>query len=393
MKIIYYSAHPNINMAAPSGPGTHIREVVNALRANECEVITLIAGGETLAQQHGQIVYAKRTWKRWIPSWVWQTLKDFKLMSKDREMGRQLRELIATHKPDAVYERAAYLMESGSKICQSMGVRHLVELNAPYPEEKVQMEGRSLFIRRSQRVEKHVVLNAHAVFTVSSAMKSYLEKGVGKVLSNIVVVPNAVNVEWINSKSDQAMAVRDELQIDKQSLVIGFVGSIFPYHGVDRMIQAAAELKKSGNHRFTMCVVGGGEILPALKKMAVEMGVADAFVFTGNVPHQKVQSLIHMMDVCVMPRSNWYGSPVKIFEYGALGKCIVGPNVVPVRDVMTHEVDGLLIEDTPDALANALLYLVEKPEKKQRMALHFQQKVHQQYTWERVASTIMETIR
>jgi glycosyltransferase involved in cell wall biosynthesis len=60
---------------------------------------------------------------------------------------------------------------------------------------------------------------------------------------------------------------------------------------------------------------------------------------------------------------------------------------------MTHEVDGLLIEDTPDALSNALLYLVEKPEKKQRMALHFQQKVHQQYTWERVASTIMETIQ
>ena len=65
----------------------------------------------------------------------------------------------------------------------------------------------------------------------------------------------------------------------------------------------------------------------------------------------------------------------------------------PVRDVMIHEVDGLLIEDAQDALSNALLYLIEQPEKKQKMAMHFQQKVHQQYTWEQVASTIMETIR
>ena len=238
-----------------------------------------------------------------------------------------------------------------------------------------------------------MVLKAHAVFTVSSVMKFYLEKNAGKDLSHVCVVPNAVNMEWINSKCDNTLAVRNEWQINEQHIVIGFVGSIFPYHGVDRMIQAAAELKRRGNHMFTMCVVGGGEILPALKTMALEMGVADTFIFTGNVPHHKVRNLIHMMDVCVMPRSNWYGSPVKIFEYGALGKCIVGPNVGPVRDVMIHEVDGLLIEDAQDALSNALLYLIEQPEKKQKMAMHFQQKVHQQYTWEQVASTIMETIR
>jgi glycosyltransferase involved in cell wall biosynthesis len=95
------------------------------------------------------------------------------------------------------------------------------------------------------------------------------------------------------------------------------------------------------------------------------------------------------MDITVMARSNWYGSPVKIFEYGAMRKVIIAPDVIPVQDVMTHQTDGLLIPDTPEALEKAIRFVLNNPQDSANMALVFHEKVLAQYTWRKVAQQII----
>lgn len=389
MKIIYYSPHPHINMAAPSGPGTHIREVVHALRSAGCEVITLIGGGEELATQGTSIAYKKRNWKKWIPQIVWQTLKDLQLRRFDQAMAKRLSQCIAQHQPHFIYERAAYLMDSGSRVASTCRIPHYLEVNAPYPEEKVKMEGKSLLLPLARRIERNIVARAKAVFTVSTAMREYLQQRTGSTADHIHVVPNAVGEDWLRFAPKQTADLRVQLQLPQDALVVGFVGSIFPYHGVDRMIQAAAYFARHSRTAVRMLVVGDGEIVPQLKAMARDLKVEQQVVFTGNVPHAQVKEYIASMDVCVMPRSNWYGSPVKIFEYGALGKCIIGPDVVPVRDVMQDQIDGLLIADTEQALIQAIDQVLQHPEHAEAMARHFQHQVRTQYTWANVAQIIL----
>jgi glycosyltransferase involved in cell wall biosynthesis len=391
MKIIYYSPHPHINMAAPSGPGTHIREVVHALREAGCEVITLIAGGEELSTQGSSIAYKKRSWKKWIPQVLWQTIKDVQLRRMDRAMAQRLQACIAQHQPDLVYERAAYLMGGGIRITSALGIPHFIEINAPYPEEKIKMEGKSWLHAMAEQVEREMVSKATAVFTVSSAMHQYLAVRSSRGSDHIQVVPNAVGQDWLTFVPRDSHQLRQQWGLPMDHTVIGFVGSIFPYHGVDRMLQAAAHFVRNGQTDFRMLVVGDGEIVPQLKAMATDLGVADHVVFTGNVPHAQVKELIALMNVCVMPRSNWYGSPVKIFEYGALGKCIIGPDVVPVRDVMKDQQDGLLIADTDDALVGAIDHVLRHPEHAAAMASHFQSRVRAQFTWNNVAQTILNS--
>jgi glycosyltransferase involved in cell wall biosynthesis len=320
-------------------------------------------------------------------------LKDLNLRKFDQHMSIRLSEYIDKHQPDVIYERCAYLMDSGSKIARLKGIPHLLEVNAPYPEEKVKMEGRSAFLSAAEDIERNMIQGAKTVFTVSTAMKDYLKKRSGTDGSHIHVVPNAVGDDWLNYSSKNNPLLRSEWSIERDEFVVGFVGSIFPYHGVDRMIQAASSFARNGVGGVRMLIVGDGEIVPQLKQMAKDLGVEQAIKFTGNVPHNKVKDLISIMDVCVMPRSNWYGSPVKIFEYGALGKCIIGPDVVPVVDVMKHREDGLLIQDMPDALYDAIQYLRANPLEKDAMALRFKNKVHSQFTWSKVAQTIMNTAR
>lgn len=60
------------------------------------------------------------------------------------------------------------------------------------------------------------------------------------------------------------------------------------------------------------------------------------------VSHQEVKYFIDLFDIAIMPDSNPFGSPMKIFEYMAMGKALVVPDYEPISDVVIHKHNGLL---------------------------------------------------
>lgn len=94
-----------------------------------------------------------------------------------------------------------------------------------------------------------------------------------------------------------------------------------------------------------------------------------------------------------MARSNWYGSPIKIFEYGALGKAIIAPDNIPVNDVMIHNEDGLLISNDLFKLSYALLTLLNDKEKREILGKTFQKKVLNEHTWINNARVILNSVK
>ncbi|MFM7815085.1 MAG: glycosyltransferase family 4 protein, partial [Flavobacteriales bacterium] len=147
--------------------------------------------------------------------------------------------------------------------------------------------------------------------------------------------------------------------------------------------------KQGCTKNLRLLIVGDGEVLRALKELATAMGVHDQTIFTGNVRHQDIVRYLQCMDICVMAKSNWYGSHVKIFEYGALRKAIIAPDVVPVLDVMQHRVHGWLVHDE-EALELGIRTLIEDEMERERLAASFHQEVTSKYTWDHVASTILQ---
>ncbi len=393
MKILYYSAHPHLNLAAPSGPGTHMREVIKAFENRGHQVVKLIAGGEQLTVNTA-IQFKKKNIKAFIPPFVWQSLKDYKLLKHDSMMSNQLAELIKKEKPDLVYERGYYLLTSGTRICKELGVRHFIEINAPYPEEKLMMEGNSFFISKAKQAEKTQVNLSDRVFVVSTALKDYLQKNSGCDKNKIVVTPNAVNPEYIRTDKVKLDELRRTLNISEDEKVIGFVGSIFPYHGVDALLDAFQSIvQKTGSKNLKLLIVGDGEILPELKNQARAFNLESQVIFTGNVPHKEVYNYISLMHITVMARSNWYGSPVKIFEYAALKKVVVAPDTIPVQDVMVNDVDGIIIKNDKEDLERALSFILTNPERAENMASGFHQKVMNQHTWQNVGDNILNEVK
>jgi glycosyltransferase involved in cell wall biosynthesis len=70
-------------------------------------------------------------------------------------------------------------------------------------------------------------------------------------------------------------------------------------------------------------------------------------------------------------------------------KAIIAPDVIPVRDVMIHEKDGLLVEATQEALTRSMRFMIEQPDARKRMAQAFHEKVMKEYTWKKATQHIL----
>lgn len=394
MHIIYYSPHPTHDIVSEVGYATHQREVINALRQAGHTVVPVIMGGTELSNLNpltsGDYKPSplKKFMKSLIPRVLWTTFNNLKLRKHDKIAGLKLEAAIQTRQPDLLYERSEYLQDSGAICAEKYGLKYFLEVNAPFVEEMKSFEGKSLLEKKAHQIEKFKLDRATKVIAVSSALADFLTTQYQCNSAKIFVQPNCINPSKIHTEADEIETLKSKFNLNDK-FIFGFVGSIFPYHGVDMLIQAFSKVHDKINGSVLM-IVGDGTVVEDLKRLAVELGIASKVIFTGKVPHSKVFNYMSVMDVCIMAKSNWYGSPVKVFEYGLMIKPIIAPNTSPIRDVMENGKDALIIDDNVEELSDAMLKLFENKKLAADLATHFNNKVMSSYNWSHAAKNIIE---
>jgi glycosyltransferase involved in cell wall biosynthesis len=390
MKILYYSPNPNLNLSDPAGYGTHMREMIQAFRTLGHEVEVQIMGGtepkaDTLPAKPSTF---KRLAKVFISPRRWQTLKDKRLLEFDDRAYDALLEQIKRSKPDMVYERGNYLQTSGVNAARRAKVMHVLEMNSPYVEEKVELEGQSAMLEMAREKEFWQLDKTGQVVVVSSSLREYFLSAHRLFAGKFTVIPNAIDPDKARVEPAKVAQVKAAHGLDGKT-VIGWVGSIQPWHGVEGLIDAFAAIAQT-QPSVALLIVGSGETIAQMKEKASASGVHDRIHFTGYIPHGEVFAHIAAMDICVLPDTKWYCSPIKIFEYGLMGKAIVATHHAAVLDVMQPDVDGLIIAPEQPALQAALLQLIGDPALCAQLATHFQAKVLREHTWLANARRVIE---
>jgi glycosyltransferase involved in cell wall biosynthesis len=398
MKIIYLSPHPHISMHDISGPGVHIREVIHGFQQKGHEVIWAspnkrLADQPTVRKAKSGMFF-KRIIKSVLPKIIWESLRDIQLIWIDRRFDKELQQLINQHKPDFIYERVYYLMGCGYRVAQKNKLTYLVEINSPYTIEKPLMSYKSLFAPLAERNERKQMLAIHQGFVVASSLKEYFIKKYPFTDGKITVTPNAVRKEFTELASEEAKQLtRKELSLNQDDILITFVGSIFPYHGVDILIHAYNDVRKQFGNRLKLLIMGDGEILEELKALSVKLGIAHEVTFTGKAPSVKVREYLTVTQIAVLANCNWYSSPIKLFEYGSKRLAIIAPKYPGVEDVMTGDVDGVLVDPDQHSLSKAIRLLAENPEVRERYAESFHKRVKSRYTWDVISEQILTFAR
>jgi glycosyltransferase involved in cell wall biosynthesis len=154
------------------------------------------------------------------------------------------------------------------------------------------------------------------------------------------VSPNAADPEQFSRNKYNREAIRKQLGVES-GIVCGYVGAFHHWHGIHTFIDKVIPVMKKNNDT-TMLMIGDGELLDDIKAMVEANHLQDRFIFTGRIPHDDVPKYIAAMDIAVLPDSNSYGSPMKIFEYMAMEVPVIAPDYSPLCEVITSGESGWL---------------------------------------------------
>ena len=393
MKILYYSPHPHLHIGDQTGYGTHMREMIGAFEELGHQVKFLIAGEQTMRPQASAISpnqpsRLKPILKAIIPSIIWETVKDLALIRLDRASGEKLAELAANFQPDVIYQRSHYGMVSGVQVAREFGIHHVLEVNSPNVDERIRLSGRSLLAHYARRKDSWTFVHSDHVVVVSTFLAKNLR--IDQIAKNWSVTPNAIRK---GQELESTLEVsRESLNIETSAFLLGFVGSIFPWHGVDLIIEAIHQLQEEGKN-IQALIVGDGEIRGELEEAAKTHGLCHRIHFIGSVPHEDTFAYARLCDALVMPKSNSYGSPVKIFEYGLIGKPCIVPNTHPVTEVFEHERDGWVVNSALTQIISAIESNIDSPAVAEKYASNWHEKVTMNHSWQANALVALSELR
>jgi glycosyltransferase involved in cell wall biosynthesis len=259
----------------------------------------------------------------------------------------------------------------------------LLEINAPLAAERAKF-GNLALKRLAARCEKAVWSGADIALPVTRVLADMVAQERGP--QGIHVIPNGADLSAMPDPQKVA-ALRTRLGL-QDKVVLGFVGFVRPWHGLEWAIHALPRLADNVH----LLVVGDGPAQAALQDDAARLSVAHRVHFAGRIAHDDVSSFVQNFDIALQTRAVGYCSPLKLFEYMALGRAIIAPDQPNLREVLRPEVDALLFNPDDEASFFATLArLSADPELRARLGSAARRSVEETpFTWAENARRVEE---
>jgi glycosyltransferase involved in cell wall biosynthesis len=178
---------------------------------------------------------------------------------------------------------------------------------------------------------------------------------------------NAIDLDRFQSPEarDIRERKRQELRLSATEPVALTIGRLTLQKGYSILLQAATQvLAEIPSFRFL--IVGVGELEEELKRMARQLGIEHAVIFTG--PRPDVEGLLAAVDLFVSS-SRWEGLPTVILESMAARVPVVATDVSGTRELVQDGVTGLLVPPgDPHSLSHAIVRMFREREQATAMA-------------------------
>ena len=140
---------------------------------------------------------------------------------------------------------------------------------------------------------------------------------------------------------------------------------------LNRLLEAFRQVNKTFPD-VKLLMIGDGDALEDLQKFAATLRISENTVFTGRVPPHEVVNYIGIGDIGIsyIPiNENYnYNPPLKTFEYLACGLPTIATITESNRRIIKDGFNGILVNDTPEDIATAIVDLLKDEKKQVRLA-------------------------
>jgi asparagine synthase (glutamine-hydrolysing) len=208
-----------------------------------------------------------------------------------------------------------------------------------------------------RRALRHV----DAVVSISELTRARFLSWAPVARERCVVVPNAVRIErYADGRGAARVRARHGLEGKRVMLTVGRIVSGERGKGFDEVLAAMPALRAQ-DPDLAYLVVGEGDDLPRLRRVAERLGVAGSVVFAGYVPEEEKAAYFRSADAYVMP-SRGEGFGFVFLEALASGLPVVASRVDGGREALRDGALGILVDpDSPEEVAAGIRRALATP--------------------------------
>jgi len=302
-------------------------------------------------------------------------------------------------KPDLVMERYYNLAGAGMIYARRHRLPSILEVNALMvdpPGTKKFLVDKLLF----RRLEWWATLQCQWAGRIVTPLHTTVPKAIDR--AKIAELPWGANTERFNpEKIDPEKQLRLRFQLglpdaNSGGRVAVFAGSFRHWHGVDILVEAARRLAPKDDQLYFL-LLGGGPEEASLRAKVAAYGLEKRVILTGKIKHERMPTYLSLADCGVAPfdtskhpplrAAGFFWSPLKIFEYMALGLPTVTPDLPPLNQIIRPGEEGALFkEGDPQSLADALQEILAPGAvaawERRRMGQSARNRVSREFSWE-----------
>ena len=385
MRVLYFCPE----YFADHGARTHAREFFHALENVPGVEAATIFGSEESTSLPSGAKKKKGGRARFLPKKI-RTLWHF--WKPKRQLTQRVVNDLKSHQCDVLIVRSGVVIPCVKTIRQHFPALHVCfEINSAFFDEFLHDIP---FRRVLQNLEVKRFSRADSFFVVSSYLEEYLsQRGLDK--ERILVNQNAVNTKsFYPIEKDYQLAKSLGLQIPENAVVLGYVGGMEVFRRLPEVIDHFKEIRQQGHEKAFLLLVGDGSDREKVEaRIQANMADIDGWVkCLGWQPYENIPRLISLFDIAIFPFTNPYCSPLKLFEYLAMEKTVLGPDTPAVKEVFSEGTHLMLVKEDGSDFLDKIKFLIESPEVRQSLAKQGREHVVANYTWEKNASNVVRHI-
>jgi glycosyltransferase involved in cell wall biosynthesis len=408
MKILYLCCDSGIPVLGYKGASIHVRELISAFRRAGHEVILAAQllnknPWETPASLNARVIQVRPSSASLASV---SAVKEFQeIIGMEASLASELRRLLFNKeiiselkrqcdsaRPDFIYERASLYGIAGVQLAREFKVPLLVELNAPLALEHTTYRADGLH-DMGALAERWALAQADAVLAVSTQLRKHVID-LGVAAERVHILPNGVDPSLFYPAPPE-VGGRARLGLSPGP-VIGFVGGLRPWHGVEVLPELLQKLARR-HSRIQMVIVGEGPLRASLTNEFERRQLSARVRFTGSVPHEQIPAIIRHFDIALAPyprlNHQFYFSPLKLYEYMACGIPVVASAAGQISEVIKNGKNGLLCPPQQmSALTAACDRLLGDESLRHRLGRAGCKLVHTHFTWDHNARRITDLV-
>lgn len=219
------------------------------------------------------------------------------------------------------------------------------------------------------------------IFRKANVVRCLTESDAAEVIrygcppEKVRIIPNAVDTNLFKPKNKRTKNL------------VTWVGRFVHEKGLQYLIEAAGLVARQ-HKDVEFMLIGDGPLRREIETIVKRNGLSMNITFTGNRSHRQVAKTLQETALFVLP-SLKEGMPLILLEAMACGVPVVCSRIPGISDVVTHGHNGLLVPDrNPEALANAILTLLDDESCGRRLGENARRLVAEKYGWDIIIKKI-----